>query len=100
MGNHTAGRYVVMAATIMAERRQAGETALEILDSAVAMAKENYDYSDDTEFDDAAQPGAPFGDLLTEAFYPNYEANPDSDDDGDQWYDLVYAPFKARYGMC
>lgn len=103
MGNHTAGRYVVMAATLIAERRADGETALDILDKAVAKAKENYDYSPDIEFDDDARPGEPFGDLLTEAFNPDYNPEHDIDADGDEgevWFDTVYMPFKQRYGMC
>jgi hypothetical protein len=77
------------------ERRKPNETALEILDMA---AKRSEIRGADAEFDDAAQPGEPFGDLVTEAFFPAYSAS--ADEDGENWYDLVYTPFRQRYNLC
>lgn len=98
MGNHTAGAMIVALAVTMAERRRDGETAMQILDTAVKAAQESGSYSSDTEYDDAPFEEGPFRSLLIEAF-----GNGDTfaeDEDGERFFDTCYWPFKQRTGQC
>lgn len=97
MGNHTAGSMVVAVAEAMGERRHEGETAMEILDAAVARAKASPGYSGDTEFDDAPYEDGTFRSLLIEAFGEGDDFG--SDQDGERFFDKCYWPFKKRHEM-
>ena len=89
MGNHEAGR--AMVATAVALSQHSDLEPLEILDIACEPWR-----GCDAEFDDAAWPGTPFGDLLGRAF-PGPDMSDDSD--GDLWYAHVYRPFRDRYHL-
>lgn len=88
MGNHQAGRAMVLTATALAaQREKTGQTALEILDIACNEYK-----GCDAEFDDSRYEG-PFYDLLVEAFGPY-----DSEDE-DEFFEKIIEPFSKRYGL-
>lgn len=98
MGNHDAGHKIVIAATLMSERRRDGESAIEILDRAVEIADA---MGADAEFDDDANLDTPLGTLITEAFAPSGRIyDPESEDDQDAWYDDCYQAFSDRFGLC
>ena len=84
MGNHQAGRAMVQTAVALVENTQMEPLA--ILDIAC-----NPWRGCDAEFDDAAWPGTPFGDLLVRAF-------PEAKDDFDEG-DGAYWAFSERYGL-
>lgn len=88
MGNHTAGVLIATFAQAYGARRKPAETALEILDQAIAQAKLASGFSPDVEFEathptdmgvthpiigrwDDPHPLAPLGMLMVEAFAPN-----------------------------
>jgi hypothetical protein len=97
MGNHAAGAMIVTTVEAMADRRRPGESAMDILDAALAKVKASPGFSTDAEFDDAAQPETPFGQVITEAFGTPGKVY--DDPEGDDWYDDVYAPFAQRFGL-
>ena len=129
MGNHTAGHLINEYATLLDAQRQPGQSALDILDKAVARAKTSPGFSPDVEFE-SADPDHPdrvhpdfdqwtdphqkavLGMLLIEAFAPNgladlprYEPMLDADDPNeemacDAWRDEICRPFTARYTLC
>ena len=99
MGNHDAGKAMVIAAVGM--RKLLPDTisrkqALQILDEACKPWRDC-----DAEFDDAPfEPGV-FRQLLEEAFAPDNmgELQSDVGDAEEVWYDLVYQAFRERYDL-
>lgn len=88
MGNHQAGRSMVLTATALAaQREKTGQSALEILDIACSEYK-----GCDAEFDDSCYEG-PFHDLLVEAFGPH------DSEDGDGFFEKIIEPFSKRYKL-
>lgn len=94
MGNHSVGRAMVACATIAAERRKEGETALDILDLA---AEQSEIRGMDAEFDDAFMPGEPMYNLVVEAFGGGAFQD---DEDGEAFYEGPYSEFRQRYELC
>jgi len=100
MGNHAIGRAFVAAATIAAERRREGETAIQILDEAADRTEVR---GMDAEFDDAFLPGEPMFALVVEAFGDGADfSEPDEgecDEFWDRFYGGPYAKFRERYDL-
>lgn len=88
MGNHAAGDLISNFAELLAAQRKPEDTALDILDRAVARAKASSEFTPDAEFEAGhpTKPGivhpvicqwtdphplAPLGMLMVEAFAPN-----------------------------
>ena len=81
MGNHDAGRSMVATANALASVRElTGQTAQQILDIACIPWT-----NCDAEFDDETEPDQPFGQILKEAFAPDWEYDPAQDEDGEEW---------------
>lgn len=108
MGNHTAGELIVTHVRYLTEHRT-NESALELLDLAIARAKESSSFSSDVEFDDDNHTDTPLGKLIFEAFAPNgladipryNELNEDEDEYEafDELYEATYGAFSARYEL-
>lgn len=92
MGNHTAGRLIADYAAMLVQTRGPDQSALDVLDAAVAKAKANPGFSPDAEFesqdpndptsthpefimDTDPHPSSPLGMLMLEAFAPNGTAD-------------------------
>lgn len=130
MGNHVAGKAIGLLAQTLWERRQPGETALELLDQACAGYRNcdaefeaedpnnpGHDHPEYCSYTDP-HPKAGLGMLIVEAFSPNgvvdlpkYEAMLIGDDGSegaaereevacDLWWAGPYAQFRKRYGFC
>jgi len=87
---------MVACATIAADRRKEGETALDILDLA---AEQSEVRGMDAEFDDAFMPGEPMYNLVIEAFGDGGEY-PDTEEGEEAFYDGPYSQFRKRYALC
>lgn len=95
MGNHSIGRAYVAAVSMAYKRRRPDESALSILDEAA-------EFTDirgmDAEFDDEPYVDGPFRSLLLEAFGEGYD--PETDVDGEGFYETVERAFSERYELC
>lgn len=104
MGNHDVGRGMAIAAKVFWLTKGRGdevsqELALKVLD---AMAE---DYiGSDAEFDDELSTETDLSELVAIAFNASEKARAslsgEADDDGDEWYETVYRPFRERYRFC
>lgn len=97
MGNHDAGRAMVLAATMAAKRTSVLDraAALAILDEACEPYR-----GADAEFGDDCTPDTEFGKLLTIAFAPEGADESCYRDYPDRWDEEVYDAFSKRYGLC
>ena len=98
MGNHDAGRAMVITAVAL-KKANPEMPPLEILDAACEPYRNT-----DAEFDDDTFHGEPFAKIIQEAFAPNLEFGDGTDADGywlleDEFYDLVISPFRKRYNL-
>lgn len=74
------------------DREVTKEQALAVLDAAGERFRRA-----DAEFDDETQPNEPLGRLLAIAFGPWSAADDAADPSGEQWYERIERPFRARY---
>lgn len=94
MGYFTEGFLFSQMCVLANERRKPDETALELLDNIWNRIK---DEVPDYEFNDETMPDHPFGQLLKEAFAPEWEPDENHEDYLDDWYDKVEQKLYERY---
>ena len=89
MGNHEAGFAMVKTAEALINLRETTkQSAMEILE----ISCKPFAYALDPEFDEADQPGQPFGELLKEVFCPEFnKPEPVEEADHDAWFEYEEA---------
>jgi hypothetical protein len=99
MGNHAVGEAMNAAAKGFwagnGDAPVSKDKALAVLDAA----GEGFRRAD-AEFDDYCQPDEPLGRLLSIAFGPWTPEQQAADEDGEEWYEAIYEPFRQRYAFC